>query len=78
MKTFSILGATGSIGTSALKIVRMHPDKFRVAALTGANNVALLAEQIREFKPEVVSVLDAAKADELVSLLEGEKPPEIL
>lgn len=47
----AILGSTGSIGTQALEIVRQHPDKFEVVVLTANTNVALLAEQINEFKP---------------------------
>ena len=45
MKRLSILGATGSIGTSALDIVRMHPERFQVKALTAANNLPLLCRQ---------------------------------
>ncbi|MEH0019332.1 MAG: 1-deoxy-D-xylulose-5-phosphate reductoisomerase [Desulfobacter sp.] len=78
MKSLSILGATGSIGTSALKIVRLHPDRFTVKALTGANNIRLLANQIREFKPGLVAVLDRDRADELSRLLNGSAKPEIL
>ncbi len=78
MKSLSILGATGSIGTSALKIVRMHPDRFDVQALTCANNVTLLAEQVQEFKPAMVAVLDRDKADDLTKLLAGRQKPEIL
>lgn len=47
----AILGSTGSIGTQALEIVRQHPDKFEVVALTANTNVDLLAAQINEFKP---------------------------
>ncbi|MFO7987954.1 MAG: hypothetical protein R6U16_00565, partial [Desulfotignum sp.] len=57
MKHLSILGATGSIGTSALDVVRMHPDRFQVKALTAANNLPLLCRQIKEFSPEMVAVL---------------------
>lgn len=78
MKTLSILGATGSIGTSALKIVRMHPDRFDVRVLTGATNMRLLAEQVREFSPEMVAVLDGVRADELKKLLGPGTCPEIL
>ena len=57
MKTLTILGATGSIGTSALKVVDMHPDKFRVKCLTCATNIDLLAAQIKQFRPAMVAVL---------------------
>jgi 1-deoxy-D-xylulose-5-phosphate reductoisomerase len=48
----AILGSTGSIGTQTLDIVRQHPDKFDVVALTAHSNWELLAAQIKEFKPE--------------------------
>ncbi len=78
MKSLSILGATGSIGTSALKIVRMHPDRFNVQCLTGTTNVALLAELVNEFKPSLAVVLDRDGADKLSGLLDGGYRPEIL
>ena len=77
MKSLSILGSTGSIGTSALKIVRMHPDRFNVACLTGANNIELMADQVKEFKPAMVAVLDQKKADQLSKLLSRDYCPEI-
>jgi 1-deoxy-D-xylulose-5-phosphate reductoisomerase len=58
----SILGATGSIGTQTLEVVRLFPDRFDVRALSCGANVELLAEQIREFRPEVVAVGTAEKA----------------
>jgi len=78
MKCLSILGSTGSIGTSALDIIRMHPDRFQVKALTAANNIACLAKQIDEFKPELVAVFDENRALELSRLLKGVCRPEIL
>ena len=55
-----ILGATGSIGTQTLDIVRLFPERFRVIALTANTNTALLLEQALEFKPEYVVVSDRA------------------
>lgn len=78
MKTLSILGATGSIGTSALKIVRMHPDRFDVKVLTGATNMERLADQVREFRPEMVAVLDENRADQLKDMLASDGCPRIL
>ncbi len=78
MKSLSILGATGSIGSSALKIVRMHPDLFEIRSLTAATNMGLLADLTQEFKPEMVAVLDEARCDELSALLAGKHKPEIL
>ena len=54
-----ILGSTGSIGTQALAVVDAHPGEFDVVALAaGGGNVALLAEQVRAYRPEVVAVAD--------------------
>ncbi|MDL2274616.1 1-deoxy-D-xylulose-5-phosphate reductoisomerase [Desulfosarcina sp. OttesenSCG-928-G10] len=72
MKVLSILGATGSIGTQALDIVRQFPDRFRVAALTAHTRVDLLARQIVEFSPDLVAVSDTAHANQLRALL----PPD--
>ena len=51
MKTISVLGSTGSIGTQTLNIVRRNPDKYRITALTANHNAALLNAQAAEFKP---------------------------
>lgn len=78
MKRLSILGATGSIGQSALDIVRMHPDRFQVKALTAAFNIECLAGQVLEFKPEIVAVMDKEGALALSRFLKGNHKPEIL
>ncbi len=78
MKHLSILGSTGSIGTRALEIVRMHPDHFKVKALTAANNIDFFARQIDEFKPELAAVLDEKKALELSRILKGAFRPQIM
>ena len=57
MKAISILGSTGSIGCNTLKVVE-HLRDHRVVALGSGRNVAILAEQIAKFKPELVSVAD--------------------
>src|ERR1041385_4086789 len=51
MQGVAILGSTGSIGTSALSVLRRHRDRFEVVALTAGANAALLAEQLAEWKP---------------------------
>ena len=58
-----ILGSTGSIGTQALEVARMHGIK--ITALTAARNVALLEEQAREFQPRMVALLDEDAARDL-------------
>jgi len=77
MKSIAILGSTGSIGVSTLDVVRQHPDRFSVAGLAAGNNTELLAEQIREFRPKVVSVRDASSVNTLRAAL-GSDCPEIL
>ena len=69
MKSLSILGATGSIGTNALEIVRQFPDRFTVSALTANTRVTALAERIVEFTPRIAAVADAGYADRLQRLL---------
>ncbi|MEO0834834.1 MAG: 1-deoxy-D-xylulose-5-phosphate reductoisomerase [Cyanobacteria bacterium J06642_3] len=79
MKAITILGSTGSIGTQTLDIVTHHPDKFRVVGLAAGSNVALLAEQIRTFKPEIVALGNEDKLAELRSAIANCDPqPEIL
>ncbi|MDQ1258146.1 MAG: 1-deoxy-D-xylulose-5-phosphate reductoisomerase [Candidatus Hydrogenedentes bacterium] len=56
----TILGSTGSIGRSALDVVRRYPDRFQVAGLAAHSNVDLLAQQIAEFRPAHVAVVDEA------------------
>jgi 1-deoxy-D-xylulose-5-phosphate reductoisomerase len=51
----TVLGSTGSIGRQTLDVVRAFPDRFRVVALAARGNIALLAEQAREFAPEIVA-----------------------
>lgn len=76
-RTLSIFGSTGSIGASALNIVRARPDKFKIAALAGGGNVALLAAQAGEFRPAYLAVKDEASAKALRPLLAAGYSPEI-
>ena len=64
MKTISILGSTGSIGTQTLDVVR-HQNDVKVAALAAGRNILKLEEQIREFHPRIAAVWDEADAREL-------------
>jgi 1-deoxy-D-xylulose-5-phosphate reductoisomerase len=68
-KPITILGSTGSIGTQTLDIVAHHPDKFRVVGLAAGNNVELLAEQIRIYRPEIVALGNQDKLLELKSAI---------
>ncbi|MBO5974537.1 MAG: hypothetical protein J6P95_02295 [Paludibacteraceae bacterium] len=56
MKKIAILGSTGSIGTQTLQVIKQNPNRFELYAITGNNNVDLLIEQAREFKPEIVCI----------------------
>ena len=56
MKKITILGSTGSIGFSALDVIKKNPGRFRVVALAAGQNVKLLKKQIEIFKPKIVSV----------------------
>jgi len=78
MKTLSILGATGSIGSNALDIVRQFPDLFRVCALTAKTNVNALARQIVEFHPRLAAVVDDEQARRLKQLLPDTVDVEIV
>ncbi|AIS52493.1 1-deoxy-D-xylulose 5-phosphate reductoisomerase Dxr [Thermoanaerobacter kivui] len=80
MKRVIILGATGSIGTQTLDVIKNFRDNFKVVGLTAYNNVDLLAQQIEEFNPEVVAVKDENKAYKLkakinknIEILTGQK-----
>nr|AAR95700.1 putative 1-deoxy-D-xylulose 5-phosphate reductoisomerase [Ginkgo biloba] len=78
-KPFSIVGSTGSIGTQTLDIVAEHPDKFRVVALAAGSNVALLADQVRQFKPKLVAIRNESLITELKAALSDFEPkPEII
>jgi len=57
MKKICILGATGSIGTQALDVIRQHPEHFEVHTLTAYNNAELLIQQAREFQPDSVVIV---------------------
>ena len=68
----TVLGSTGSIGVSTLDVIRAHPDRFEVVALTAGQQVERLAQQCLEFKPRIAVVADAAGAAQLRQLLAGE------
>jgi 1-deoxy-D-xylulose-5-phosphate reductoisomerase len=73
VQRLTILGSTGSIGTSTLDVVARHPDRFRVFALTAHRQIDRLFEQCRMFLPEVAVVGDAEGATELEQKLRGAK-----
>ncbi len=78
----SILGSTGSIGTSTLDVVRQNPEKFSVESLVAGQNTDLLSSQILEYKPRTVVVasekaLDALRASLKATRLAEREWPEL-
>ena len=69
MKQLSILGSTGSIGRQCLSVVEALPERFGIVALAAGGNLEELTGHIERHRPELVSVGDAKKADELASSL---------
>lgn len=65
MRRIAILGSTGSIGTQALEVIAANPQLFELFAITGHSNVSLLAQQARQFKPNMVIITDDSKYLEL-------------
>ncbi len=65
MKKISLLGSTGSIGTQSLDVCRMHG--YQVKCLTANSHVDVIEKQIREFKPELVCMMNERSAKELKS-----------
>ena len=65
MKNISILGSTGSIGQSALNLIDLHPDRFRIVSLAAQKNTNLLYEQCLKYTPKIVALHDHEAASNL-------------
>ena len=80
MKRLAIIGSTGSIGQNTLKVVQHLPGRFEVFALAAHSSVSVLAEQIAAFSPQVVTLMEAGRLDDLVRHCRerGIRLPEIL
>ncbi len=65
MKRLAILGSTGSIGVNTLDIVRQFPDQFEVVSLSAGLNIQLLKQQILQFRPKVVSLINKGLSEAL-------------
>jgi 1-deoxy-D-xylulose-5-phosphate reductoisomerase len=65
MQHLTVLGSTGSIGTSTLDVVARHPDRFRIVALTANSQVELMLEQCRKFSPRYLVLVDEEAAAKL-------------
>ncbi|MBJ7380386.1 MAG: 1-deoxy-D-xylulose-5-phosphate reductoisomerase [Polynucleobacter sp.] len=72
MRSLAILGSTGSIGVNTLDVVRAHPERFKVVALTAGKQVEKLAEQCLEFRPSI-AVLTKAEDAQLLEKVLAEK-----
>ncbi len=69
MKNVVLLGSTGSIGTSTLKVADDLPDRIRLLGMAAGNNVELLAQQAARYRPTALSIADPGRARELESAL---------
>jgi 1-deoxy-D-xylulose-5-phosphate reductoisomerase len=71
-KRIAILGSTGSIGTQALDVIEQNPDHFSVEVLTANNNIDLLIQQARKFKPNAVVIANECRYTTLLEALKDE------
>jgi 1-deoxy-D-xylulose-5-phosphate reductoisomerase len=78
VKAITLLGSTGSIGTQTLDIVAQYPEQFRIVGLTAGRNVTLFAQQIRQFRPEIVAICDEDKLQELKEAIADLDPQPIV
>ena len=79
MKAITLLGSTGSIGTQTLDILQSHPEDFRLVGIAAGNNVELLAQQVRQFKPEIVAICNESKLAALKAAIADIAPqPQLL
>ena len=72
-RRITVLGSTGSIGTQGLEVVQSHIDKFEIVGLSAGKNVELLAQQVNQFHPKKVSVIDEDSATKLKNLIDSSK-----
>jgi 1-deoxy-D-xylulose-5-phosphate reductoisomerase len=77
MKKIAILGSTGSIGITSLKVVEAHPEEYEVIALAAGKNLDLLEKQIRKFHPKGAALLESDLAEELKGRLGRNSGTEI-
>jgi len=78
VRSLSILGSTGSIGRSTLDVVRLHPERFNIFALSSYSNTNLLLAQAIEFRPSVIVTKDKISANKIYGLIKEIYTPEIL
>jgi 1-deoxy-D-xylulose-5-phosphate reductoisomerase len=78
MKQITILGATGSIGSSTLDVIARHPDKYAIYALTANTNVEGMVKICQSYRPRYAVMSDAQSAEQLGNLLSNSNTPEVL
>lgn len=79
MKAITLLGSTGSIGTQTLDIVAQYPDQFRIVGMAAGRNIELLAQQIRQFRPEIVAIADPNQLPDLkAAIADLDRQPQLL
>ena len=72
MRGVAILGSTGSIGLSTLDVIKRHPDRYRVVALSANSDVDGMHRQCREFRPQLAAMADPGSASELRRVLRAD------
>ncbi|HET7893813.1 MAG TPA: 1-deoxy-D-xylulose-5-phosphate reductoisomerase, partial [Candidatus Sulfotelmatobacter sp.] len=72
MKRIAILGSTGSIGRSTLRVAESYPDRFEIVALAAGSNLEAAFEQARRWRPRMISMAKEADADDLRARLKKE------
>jgi 1-deoxy-D-xylulose-5-phosphate reductoisomerase len=70
VKKLAVLGSTGSVGKQTLDVVRAWPQRFRIVGLAAGRNLDLIAEQIKEFKPQLVGYATADNHDKLGKIVD--------
>ena len=78
MKAITLLGSTGSIGTQTLDIVTQYPDQFRIVGLAAGRNVEMLADQIRQFRPQIAAISAVENLPALKEAIKDLDPQPIL
>ena len=78
MKQITILGATGSIGSSTLDVIARHPDKYAIYALTANTNVEEMAKICQSYRPRYAVMSDAQSAEQLGNLLSNSNTTRVL
>jgi 1-deoxy-D-xylulose-5-phosphate reductoisomerase len=78
MKKIIILGSTGSIGLSALRVIEANPEAYRVVALAAGKNINVLLQQIQKHRPIAIAVAEKDTADALKNQLDQTPKPDIL